>query len=138
MRDELMNPEDVYRYSFSFTQEDVIKFAEISGDYNPLHLDEVYAARTVFRRPIIHGFLGASVFSKVFGTLFPGEGTIYLKQSLDFSQAMYVDTVYEALFTVKEVNRRRHYAIIHTEILDQEKGKRIVSGEAHIIHREKI
>src|SRR5882757_5472959 len=92
-----------YTYEFNFSQADVIAFANATGDKNPVHLDEAYAAKTMFKRPIMHGMLSASLFSKVFGTLFPGEGTIYLKQTLSFLRPMYVDTKYEAHFTVKEV-----------------------------------
>ncbi|MFL5730355.1 MAG: MaoC family dehydratase, partial [Cytophagaceae bacterium] len=68
----------VYTESFSFTQEEVVRFAELTGDHNPIHLDPAYAANTLFKKPIMHGILGASVFSKVLGMQFPGEGTIYL------------------------------------------------------------
>ena len=94
---------ETYKHDFSFSQEDIIKFAEVTGDKNPVHLDANYAATTMFKVPIMHGMLGASLFSKVFGTLFPGEGTIYLKQSLSFMKPMFVDTAYEAVFTVKEI-----------------------------------
>jgi len=70
---EKLNEKDEYRLTFSYSQEQVNKFAEVTGDNNPLHLDEEYAATTMFKRPIMHGFLGGSVFSKIFGTLFPGE-----------------------------------------------------------------
>src|ERR1039458_7001087 len=79
----------VYKYAFSFTQKDVENFAKVTGDNNPIHLDNAYAAQTVFKKPIMHGFLGASIFSKVFGTLFPGEGTIYMKQSMAFVKPMF-------------------------------------------------
>lgn len=62
---------DKYRHEVTYTQEGVIAFAEITGDKNPIHLDPEFAAKTPFGRPIVHGFLSASVFSKVFGMLFP-------------------------------------------------------------------
>src|ERR1041385_106018 len=93
----------VYTHKFSYSQEEVKRFAEVTGDTNPVHTDPEYASKTLFRKPVMHGMLGASLLSKVFGTLFPGEGTIYLKQSLNFLKPMYVDTDYEAVFTVKEV-----------------------------------
>ena len=71
-----------FEHLFSFTQKDVEAFAKVTGDNNPVHLDESYAAKTMFKRPIMHGMLGATVFSKVFGTMFPGEGTIYLSHYL--------------------------------------------------------
>ena len=84
-----------FEHLFSFTQEDVEAFAKVTGDNNPVHLDESYAAKTMFKRPIMHGMLGAAVFSKVFGTMFPGEGTIYLSQSLSFLKPMYVSENYK-------------------------------------------
>src|SRR6202453_3253540 len=104
----------VFKHSFSFTQQDVEKFAEVTGDKNPIHLDNAYAAQTVFKKPIMHGFMGGSIFSKVFGTLFAGEGTIYLKQSMAFVKPMYVDTDYEAVFTVREIIKEKNRAIIDT------------------------
>lgn len=62
---------DKYRHEVTYTQEGVIAFAEITGDKNPIHLDPEFAAKTPFGRPIVHGFLSAAVFSKVFGMLFP-------------------------------------------------------------------
>lgn len=128
----------VYKHSFSFTQKDVENFAEITGDKNPIHLDAAYAAETVFKRPIMHGFLGASIFSKVFGTLFPGEGTIYLKQAMAFVKPMYVETSYEAVFTVKEVIKEKNRAIIETTIVESETGDATVKGEATVMNVREI
>lgn len=127
----------VFTHEFSFSQQQVNQFAEVTGDKNPVHTDAAYAAKTMFRRPIMHGMLGASLFSKVFGTLFPGEGTIYLKQSLNFLKPMYADTAYEAVFTVKEVMKDKNRAIVETLIKDKE-GKVCTSGEAVVMNVEQI
>jgi len=128
----------IHRETFSFTQEDVNSFAQITGDKNPVHWDAAYAANTVYRKPIIHGVLGASVLSKVLGMEFPGEGTIYLKQEMNFKRPMYVDVVYEAIMTVKEVNVERHQAVIETKIVEKETGKVNLVGDAYIMNKEKI
>jgi acyl dehydratase len=86
----------------------------------------------------MHGMLSASLFSKVFGTLFPGEGTIYLKQSLNFLKPMYVDVTYEAVFTVKEVLKDKHRAIVETVIKDKNTGNLCTSGEATVLNNDKI
>jgi acyl dehydratase len=124
----------VYNHDFKFSQDEVNRFAEVTGDKNPVHLDADYAAKTMFKRPIMHGMLSASLFSKVFGTLFPGEGTIYLKQSLSFLKPMYVDTAYEAVFTVKEVIGDKNRATVETLIKDKTTGIVCTSGEATIMN----
>src|ERR1700739_1224712 len=128
-----------YTHEFNFSQADVIAFANATGDKNPVHLDEAFAAKTQFKRPIMHGMLSASLFSKVFGTLFPGEGTIYLKQSLNFLKPMYVDTDYMAEFVVKDVIKDKNRATIETLI--KQKGTPsfvCTSGEAVVMNVDKI
>jgi len=127
-----------YTHDFKFSQAEVEAFAQCTGDKNPVHLDAAYAAKTMFKRPIMHGMLGASLFSKVFGTLFPGEGTIYLKQSLNFLKPMYVDVDYVAEFTVKEVLKDKNRAVIETVIKDKNSNLVCTSGEATVMNVEKI
>lgn len=122
-----------YEHEFSFLQEDVIKFADASGDNNPIHLDPTFAVKTIFKRTIIHGFLGGSIFSKVFGTLFPGEGTIYLKQDLSFYKPMFTDNLYRAIFEVIDVVSDKNRAIVKTTILN-EQDEIVIDGEAIIKH----
>jgi acyl dehydratase len=128
---------EVYVHEFQFSQDEVTRFAEVTGDRNPVHIDPEFAAKSMFRRPIMHGMLSASLFSKVFGTLFPGEGTIYLKQSLNFLKPMYVDTKYEAVFTVKDVQKDKNRAVVETLIKNAD-GLVCTSGEATIMNTDKI
>lgn len=128
----------VHRYSFRFSQADVADFARVTGDNNPLHLDADFAAQTPFKRPIIHGMLGASVFTKVLGTEFPGYGSVYLGQTLEFMRPMFVDTDYEATFTVQSIDSAKHTAQILGEIRDKQTGKVTTKGVATLMHREKI
>lgn len=128
---------DTFMHEFSFTKNDVFQFAEVSGDKNPIHLDDAYAAQTVFKKRVVHGFLGASIFSKVFGMIFPGEGTIYLSQSLKFMAPMYEDEKYIAQFKVLEVFPEKHRAKVETLILDKD-GKTVTAGEAMIMNPQKI
>jgi acyl dehydratase len=133
---EKLHLNQTFSTNFSFSQQDVADFARVTGDNNPVHLDEDFASKTIFKTRIIHGMLGACVFSKVFGTMFPGEGTIYLSQSVNFLKPMYVDSFYDAQFEVLEIldkNRAR----ISTSILTKE-GKKVVVGEAVVMNIEKI
>ncbi|MCS6823127.1 MAG: MaoC family dehydratase [Cytophagaceae bacterium] len=129
---------DRYAEKFSFTQEQVIRFAELTGDKNPIHLDPEYAATTPFKKNIIHGAFSASIFSKILGMKFPGKGTIYLKQEISFKRPMYVDCEYEAILTILELNPENHTALIETIINDAATQKRTVEGRATVMHKELI
>ncbi|MDJ1503988.1 MaoC family dehydratase [Xanthocytophaga agilis] len=133
----MLEVNQIYTHDFSFSQKDVEAFATVTGDTNPLHLDAEFAAKTIFRKPIIHGFLGGSVFSKVLGTQFPGEGSIYLKQSMEFVQPMLVGVVYQAVFTVLEILPKSS-ARIETKIIEVETQKVVTTGEAIVMNRQLI
>jgi len=122
---------DTYQHALTFKQSDVDAFAKITGDNNPIHIDAEYAAKTPFGRPIVHGFLSGAVFSKVFGTLFPGEGTIYLYKEMKFMAPVFVEQPYMAKFEVTEVNTEKHTAIIKC-ILENAEGKVCIDGSAKL------
>ncbi|MDY0078667.1 MAG: MaoC family dehydratase [Bacteroidales bacterium] len=125
-----MNLNDSFEHQFSFTQLEVNEFARITGDNNPIHIDEAEAVKSIFKRRIMHGFLSGSVFSKVFGTLWPGKGTIFLGQNMRFVKPMYVDETYKALFKIVEVKRNGIY-VIDTSIVNTA-NEVTLSGEAVI------
>ena len=122
-----------FEHHFSFSQKDVEMFSQITGDINPIHLDADYARGTLFKKPIMHGFLAGSVFSKIFGTLFPGEGTIYLKQEMKFLAPMFVDTEYVAKVQILEKVKEKKRAVVETMITD-ENGNITIKGDAVIQH----
>lgn len=128
-----IQPGQQYEVSIQYSQEQVNAFMEVTGDRNPLHHDAEYAGQTIFKRPIIHGFLSASVFSKIFGTSFPGEGTIYLSQSLNFLRPMYVDQPYRAVVEVTELFPEKNQGRFTTHVLD-ERGKLTIAGEALLMN----
>ena len=120
-----------FDHSFEFSQDHVVRFAEVTGDRNPIHLDEAYAASTPFQKPIMHGFLSGSIFSKVFGTIYPGEGTIYLEQTMSFKRPMFAGLRYQARFTIKETDSEKGSILIDCEIVDME-GKLCLQGIARL------
>lgn len=131
----LSNTEGYSRlYKFKFSQEDVDLFAEVTGDNNPIHLDSKYAKNTIFKNPIVHGFYVGSVFSRIFGTEYPGEGTIYLNQSLKFLRPVYVDQYYYAKITVIEVNTDKGKANLLTTVLD-EASEEVLTGQAALMNK---
>ncbi|GAB4183417.1 MAG: MaoC family dehydratase [Thermoflexibacter sp.] len=129
---------EVCKHTFSFSQEQVNLFMQVSGDDNPLHWDEDFAAKTTFKKPIIHGFLGGSIFSKILGTIFPGAGSIYLSQEMKFLRPMFVDTVYEAIIIVKEIDTQKHKGILQTQVIDKTTGKMTIDGTAEILNEQRF
>ena len=77
-------------YAKKITNEDVLAFADLSGDTNPVHLNDAFAAGTIFKKRIAHGFLTGALFSTVLGTKLPGPGCIYLSQSLKFRAPVHI------------------------------------------------
>ena len=125
------NLKNEYSHKFVISQQNVELFAKATGDNNPIHLDNDYAKTTIFKTRIVHGFLGASVFSKVFGTIFPGEGTIYLSQSMKFLKPIYTERNYTAKFAVLEVIKNKNRARVETVIHD-DTDTTVLIGEALI------
>src|SRR5262249_59288759 len=77
-------------FAKKIANEDILAFAELSGDVNPVHLSDDFASRTIFKKRIAHGFLTGSLFSTVLGTKLPGPGCIYLSQSMKFKAPVYI------------------------------------------------
>lgn len=123
------------RYRRVITKKDVKAFGELTGDTNLTHFDEAYAAKTIFKRPIVHGMLLGSLFSKVFGLDYPGEGTIYCSQSLKFLKPAYPGRVLEVVVTVTEIIEAKNRAVFRTEIFDED-GQCLVTGEAMLMPRK--
>jgi acyl dehydratase len=123
-----------FTHAFTFSQADVERFAEVTGDMNPVHLDPAYATSTPFRKPILHGFLSGSVFSKVFGTMFPGAGTILVSQEMKYRRPMYPGERYLATFTILETDAAKGSLVIEGRITD-ERGKLCLEGVAKMLNK---
>lgn len=127
---------ETFIYHYHFSQEDVQKFADLTGDDNPLHLDPDFAATTPFKRPIMHGMLSASVFARVFGRNFGGTGGVHLSQMLEFVRPMYPDTEYEARFECRSIDLHRHTAEITCSVVDPATNKVTLRGTGLVYHKE--
>ena len=90
-------------FSKTVTEADIVAFADISGDTNPVHMDEAFAAATPFKGRIAHGMLGASLISTVLGTKLPGPGCIYVSQDLRFKAPVRIGDTVVAKVTVTEI-----------------------------------
>lgn len=107
-------------------------FARISGDDNPIHLDEEAAKASIFGRRIAHGILLASFFSKLIAKRYPGPGSIYLSQSLEFMAPCFVDDEIDVKLSLIEQNGKVY--LLDTIITDVS-GKLLVKGQAKVLKK---
>jgi 3-hydroxybutyryl-CoA dehydratase len=114
--------------SKTVSEADIVAFAEISGDKNPVHIDAQYAASTMFKERIAHGMLSAAYISAVFGMKLPGPGAIYISQTLNFKAPVKIgDTV---VTTVKVIELIAEKKRARFETVCSVNGKAVVQGEA--------
>jgi 3-hydroxybutyryl-CoA dehydratase len=116
----------------TITDADIRAFAELSGDNNPLHLDDEYAATTRFGRRIAHGMLAASLMSTVLGTKLPGTGTVYLSQNSQFVAPVYPGDTVTARVTVRNIREDKPIVTLETTCENQS-GEVLIKGEAVVL-----
>lgn len=114
------------------TDEAIRAFAQASGDTNPVHLDDAYAATTPFGRRIAHGMLSAGIISAVLGNDLPGPGTIYLGQELKFKAPVYIGDTLTATVELVKYREDKRIATFRTTCTNQD-GVVVVEGEAVVI-----
>ncbi len=118
-------------YARTIGEADILMFAGVSGDSNPVHLDEEFAANTMFGGRIAHGMLAASFISTVFGTKLPGPGAIYISQSLKFKAPVKIGDTVVARVTLKSLNTEKRRAVFLTECRVGETV--VLTGEAELL-----
>jgi 3-hydroxybutyryl-CoA dehydratase len=123
---------DTAEFYRTISEADVHAFAELTGDRNPVHLDEEYAGRSRFGRRIAHGMLTASLVSSVLANQLPGEGTVYLSQSLKFVAPVYLGDTVTARVTVTNIREDKFIATLETVCLNG-RGEVVVKGEAVVL-----
>ena len=117
--------------SKTVTDYDVYTFAGVTGDFNPAHVNEAYAATTSFKKRIAHGMLSAGFVSAVLGTKLPGAGSIYAGQTMKFLSPVYIGDTVTATATIKEILEERRRIILTPEVTNQD-GVTVFTGEATI------
>lgn len=113
------------------TEADILMFAGVSGDTNPVHVDAEFAAASMFGGRIAHGMLSAGYISTVFGTKLPGPGCIYLSQTLKFKAPVKIGDTVVAKVTVKELNTEKRRANFETVCMVGDKI--VLDGQADIL-----
>ncbi|NLH80967.1 MAG: hypothetical protein GX458_09020 [Phyllobacteriaceae bacterium] len=114
------------------TRADISLFAVVSGDVNPAHLDDAYAAGTRFKGVIMHGMWSGAIISSLLGVHLPGPGTIYLSQSLAFKRPVTPGDRITFKVTVKEKREDKKIVVLDCSGVNQD-GKAVVEGEAVVM-----
>lgn len=119
------------RYERTVTVADIEAFAAVSGDHNPVHLDDAFAKTTRFKGRIAHGMLGASFISTAIASKLPGPGSIYLAQSLSFKAPVRPGDKVETVLTVSDVVRDKGRVVLKTQCRVGETV--VIDGEATVL-----
>ena len=126
---------DYAEVSKSFSKKDVLQFAELSGDWNPIHVDEKIAAESIFGKQVIHGILLTGLISGLLGSELPGSGSIYLAQSLKFMKPVFIDEKVIARVEVVQVIHDKGIIILKSTCRTLASGI-VLEGESTILLRD--
>jgi len=121
----------------TITEGDIELFARATGDFNPVHLDQGYAEKTVFKGRIAHGLLSVGVLSTILGNILPGHGTIYLSQEVKFLAPVRIGDTITAKVDVLESIPEKNRAKFRTSCMNQD-GKLVVDGVAWVMPPQKL
>lgn len=122
---------DTASYTRSLTEEELVLFAAVSGDVNPVHLDPAFAANSMFKERIAHGMWSGSLISAALATVMPGPGTIYLEQSLSFKRPVKLDDTLTVKLTVASKNPKNRVTL--DCLVTNQRNEEVVTGEAKVI-----
>lgn len=118
-------------YAKTVTEADVVLFAGVSGDMNPVHMNEEFAKETMFQGRIAHGMLSASFISTVLGTKLPGPGCIYLSQNLKFRAPVRSGDTVSATATITDIVREKKRVVMQT--VCSVRNQIVIEGEAIVM-----
>jgi 3-hydroxybutyryl-CoA dehydratase len=113
------------------TNADIVVFAGVSGDTNPIHLHDGFARTTRFGQRIAHGMLSGSYISTVIGTKLPGPGAVYISQTLNFMAPVIIGDTITAIATITAIDDKRRRVTLKTQCLNGEKV--VIDGEAVVL-----
>jgi acyl dehydratase len=122
-------------FTVKITESMIADFAKISGDYNPLHMDEKYAKSTTFKNRICHGMLLATFFSRLIGMYLPGKHALYFSQSLNFQNPCFVNDIITIKGEVIDKSVATRLITIKTSIYNQERTC-LLDGVAKVVVRK--
>jgi len=126
-----INVGDTATITHTITSDDIKKFVDLSGDDNRLHIDDEFASKTSFKKPVAHGMIGASFISTIIGTKIPGDGALWYAQSLEFLLPVRIGDKLKIIATVLKKIDRQNSIELQTDIYNQHKQK-VTSGVAKV------
>lgn len=118
-------------FSKTLTQTDVYIYAGVCGDFNPVHVNEVEAGKSIFGKQVVHGMLSASLISTVIGTIMPGKGSIYLGQNLKFVKPVFFGDTITAVVTIIGIDDYKNILELQTQEFNQN-NELVVDGTARV------
>ncbi|PZD76608.1 MaoC family dehydratase [Mesonia sp. K7] len=130
MKNTLFKVGDVITESKIFTLQDVQLFAELTGDFNPIHFDENYARKTIFKRPLVHGPLVITLLTTLFAKKMPGPGSVYLGHEVKYLNPVYHNDKIIGKLKLIEITEKGHYIIETT--CEKENGDIVINGLARL------
>ena len=119
-------------YIKKFTQDEVESYARITGDYNYIHMDKEKAEKTFFKGRIVHGQLVAGMISALLGMKLPGQGNIYLQQTLDFLKPVRIGDKIKAKVTITEIKEKKRLLLLETVCLNEQE-EIVIKGQAEVL-----
>lgn len=128
---------DSKKVTVTITEKMVQQFAELSGDFNPIHMDEEHAKKTRFGRRIAHGMISGAIISRTLAMEL-GPGGIYLAQTLKFMQPIFIGETVDVIITVSALREKSGIGIIETIVKKQPSGEICVKGEATIMKGDSL
>jgi len=125
----------IFRQEFEVSDAKIRAFADMTGDNNPVHLDDAFAAGTRFQKRIAHGMLVASFISKVLGRDFPGDGTIYLSQQVRFRRPVFPGQTVTVEVEVLERKEEKRRLLLRTDVINPD-GETVIVGQAEVMKED--
>ena len=122
---------DIAELKHVLTKDDVQNFAALTGDFNPLHVDEEFAKRTLFQKPVVHGMLSASFISTIIGTLLPGGGALWMSQTIEFLRPAYIGDTLTVKATVKQKSPATRVLGLSITVFSQN-SEELIKGESYV------
>lgn len=122
---------DTASLTYNITEDMIKQFSYLSGDINPIHQDEEYAKKTIFKKRIAPGMLISSFISAVIANKLPGEGSIYLKQDLNFRKPVYINDIITTEVTITDILTEKKIIILRTSCINQN-NVIVIEGSASV------